>query len=56
MIDVDKLEDFIKKIRIGGDPTLWVVFAGLAAISLLVIYSSTEIGRASCRERVCLYV
>ena len=36
-----KFDDIYKRLRLGGDPTLWVVFAGLAAISLLVIYSST---------------
>ena len=29
------------RFRLGGDPALWIVYAGLAAISLLVIYSST---------------
>lgn len=36
-----KFNDVYKRIRLGGDPALWVVLAGLAAVSLLVIYSST---------------
>ena len=36
-----KLSSNYPKFRLGGDSTLWVILAVLAAISLLVIYSST---------------
>ena len=46
-----KLDAYIDRIKIR--PDLWAAFAGELSIeSLSIASSSTEIGRASCRERV----
>ena len=34
------------KIRFKGDKVLWYVIIGLMIASVMVVYSSTEIGRA----------